>query len=368
MERDEAVRLLTGGREGIREWNERREAGEPIPSLHSANLTKATLHFLSRPAKSGRLQAANLSGVDLSNANLDEAALFQTNLEGAVLTETCLASAVLSSANLAHANLTRADVVDALFSRTVLDGAILSGSSCDAAYFRDASLRGTCFSEAHFDGTVIDCDLSLAVGLDEIVHDGPSVLSARAMLSLRHPLPVKFLRGCGVPDTMIAYLESQTMPRTYFTCFISYSTADEAFATKLHDDFQNAGIRCWKWNLDARTGRDLWAEIDGAITTHDKVVLIASKSSLTSPAVGREVERALAQEDEREIKIAKGELTGTRDVLFPVRLDNYIFDKWTHPRKTDVTKKVIADATAWDTNPDKYQKVLQKLLGDLKAD
>lgn len=33
MDRDEALRLLEGGPEGVAEWNRRREAGEEIPDL-----------------------------------------------------------------------------------------------------------------------------------------------------------------------------------------------------------------------------------------------------------------------------------------------------------------------------------------------
>ena len=38
----------------------------------------------------------------------------------------------------------------------------------------------------------------------------------------------------------------------------------------------------------ARTGRNLWNEIDEAIRKYEKLVLIASESSLTSPAVNRQ--------------------------------------------------------------------------------
>ena len=98
------------------------------------------------------------------------------------------------------------------------------------------------------------------------------------------------------------------------------------------------------------------------------MVLIASQASLTSPAVNREIERAIVQEDERETKIHKGELQGTSDVLFPVRLDDYIFNGWEHARKVDVTKKVIADARGWKTDAAKYNKIRDRLIRDLKPD
>src|SRR5262249_29541317 len=95
--------------------------------------------------------------------------------------------------------------------------------------------------------------------------------------------------------------------------------------TRLHNDFEGAGIRCWKWDHDARTGKSLWGEIDQAIRVHDKLVLIASETSLKSPAVNREIERAIRQEDERTSLKGQGEYAGDIDVLFPVRLGDFIF-------------------------------------------
>jgi hypothetical protein len=43
MDRNEAIRLLRGGRDGVREWNERRERGEEIPDLGEADLFTAAL-------------------------------------------------------------------------------------------------------------------------------------------------------------------------------------------------------------------------------------------------------------------------------------------------------------------------------------
>jgi hypothetical protein len=33
MDRDEAIKLLTGGPDGVREWNQRRERNERMPKL-----------------------------------------------------------------------------------------------------------------------------------------------------------------------------------------------------------------------------------------------------------------------------------------------------------------------------------------------
>jgi hypothetical protein len=43
MDRDEALKLVRGGKEGVAEWNERRARGEPIPDLREADLREANL-------------------------------------------------------------------------------------------------------------------------------------------------------------------------------------------------------------------------------------------------------------------------------------------------------------------------------------
>ncbi len=88
--------------------------------------------------------------------------------------------------------------------------------------------------------------------------------------------------------------------------------------------------------------------------------------SLRLRRVNREIERAIVQEDERLKKKQNGEYDGSTDVLFPVRVDDFIFDGWHHERKVDVTKKVIADAIGWEQDIDKYQDVLARLIRDLK--
>ena len=66
------------------------------------------------------------------------------------------------------------------------------------------------------------------------------------------------------------------------------------------------------------------------IRHYDKLVVICSKHSLESPPVIREIERALQKEDREH-----------RNVLFPIRIDDYLFDEWDHPRKADVVSKVV---------------------------
>lgn len=52
--------------------------------------------------------------------------------------------------------------------------------------------------------------------------------------------------------------------------------------------------------------------------------------------------------------------------MFPIRLDDFIFSGWEHPRKANVTAKTVGDFRRWKDYDD-YQKAFDRLLSDLKA-
>src|SRR5207248_4388442 len=133
-------------------------------------------------------------------------------------------------------------------------------------------------------------------------------------------------------------------PIRYHSCFISYSSKDDAFARRLYADLQSNNVRCWFAPEDLKWGAITQLGIDEAIHLHDKLLLILSKHSIASGWVEREVKTALTRE-KREKRV----------VLFPVRIDNAVFDcpyKWAaeicHERN-------IGDFTRWK-NHDDYQK------------
>lgn len=322
MTRDEALKLLRGGFDNVAEWNRLRRRGADVPDLQGVTLDGEMLSW------------AELSGMDM---------------RGSSLKGTVLLSAELNQTDLRGSDLSGAYLGRAILDRTLLDGAILDG--------------------AHFAHTLIACDLSGVKGLENINFRFESPISVNSVLAFRDELPESFLQGCGLRDEEIAYFRGMVgQPIRFYSCFISYSTADEEFATRLHNDFRAAGIRCWKWDDDARTGRTVWGEIDQAIRLHDKLVLIASESALKSPAVIREIERALQKEDDLARRAAAGEPVGDTNVLFPVRIDDYLFETWEHERKADVTDKVIADARGWERDPEVYARARDRLIRDLKPE
>jgi len=141
------------------------------------------------------------------------------------------------------------------------------------------------------------------------------------------------------------------------SCFISHSSKDKRFCDRLYADLRAKDVQAYYFPKNARWGETVWGEIGRGIERHDKVVVVCSKNSLQSGPVLREIERALNRED-REGK----------NFLLPIRIDDYLFECWEHPRKADVVSKVVGDFRGWDQSPEKYDAAFRNLLRALEAD
>lgn len=319
-------------KQGVKTWNQwRKDNPEIVPDLSGAFLD------------SEDLRGVNLNNVNLSKAQLSLANFFRADLIGA---------------NLEGADLQATDFRDADLSNANLRGTYLGGTNLTGAF-----LYGTDFHEATLNATIFGSnDLSEAKGLDSVNHGGPSVFGVDTFYHSKGSIPESLLRGAGIPENFITYAPSLTArPIEFYKCFISFTEADDKFAQKLYNDLKAAGIKCWRWKEDARWGKTLMRSIDEAVRIYDKLIVVCSEQSLNSPAIVREIERALQKEDSlaREGK--------DNEVLFPIRLDDYIFDVWEHYRKADVTAKNVGDFRQWEV-PEEYEKKLARLIQDLKIE
>ena len=240
-------------KQGVKVWNEWRQKN---PLIHP-NLTKADLTYTD--LRGADLRDADLGGATLWGADLGEAKFWGADLGKAGLWRANLGWADLRDSVLREADLREADLGGADLRGADLRGANLGGADLGRADLGGANLLGATLFE-----TVIGAvNLSTVVGLNSCVHLGPSILDHRT-LERSGPLPVKFLRGCGLPDTLIAYISSllnKEQPIQFYTCFISYSAKDQAFAERLHTDLQDKGVRCWfapkDLEIGAKTAREL---------------------------------------------------------------------------------------------------------------
>jgi hypothetical protein len=256
----------------------------------------------------------------------------------------------LTSSNLTNVNFNRAILTDSNLSYTILNDA-----NFNRAYLSYADL-----SRAYLGYTVFgDIDLSTVKGLETVKHRAPSTIGIDTIIRSQGKIPEIFLRNAGIHDSIIEAIPSlvgSLRPIDYYSCFISYSSKDQAFAERLHADLQSKGVRCWFAPHDMKIGDEIRPRIDESIRMHDKLLLVLSESSLTSTWVKKEVETAFENETQQQ-----------KLVLFPVRLDDTVMHT-PQARAADIRRmRHIGDFTRWK-NHDIYQQAFTRLLRDLKAE
>jgi uncharacterized protein YjbI with pentapeptide repeats len=338
-------------RQGTAVWNPwRAQNRENRVDLRNAYLSWAELSWADlRGADLRRadlLRGAQLRGANLSGANFRRADLGGADLQWAVLFRANLSEADLTRANFRGATFAGANLVKADLQGANLRGTNFTESKLNEANFRDATTVATVFA---------NIDLSGTRGLDSCYHMGPSSLDYLT-LQRSGPLPLAFLRGCGLPDRLIDYLPSLlNEPIQYYSCFISYSSKDGAFAERLHADLQNHGVRCWFAPEDMKIGEKFRQRIDEAIHVHERLLLILSENSVSSEWVEKEVETAFEKEQEQN-----------RTVLFPLRLDDTVMESHTGWSADIRRTRHIGDFRRWKDH-DAYQQAFNRVLRDLKA-
>ena len=367
-------------KQGVETWNNWREEHPDIqPDLSGVDLWEATLSgadlsetilieaTLTRAdLHEAGLSGADLSGTDLSGADLTRAHLTLANLSGANLTRAHLSEAILNDANLSSTDLSGADLsytdlTEANLMLANLRNANLMLANLRYANLSGADLSGAILKEADTGWTIFaNVDLSAVKELETITHgSGPSTIGIDTIIRSHGKIPEIFLRKAGVPQSIIEQIPaliSSLKPIEYYSCFISYSSKDDAFARRLHGDLQSHNVRCWFAPEDMKIGDKIRPRIDESIRSYDKLLLVLSEHSVASKWVEFEVEAAMDKEQE-----------GKPPVLFPVRVDDTVMESTTawaiHIKRT----RHIGDFTHWK-NHDDFQKAFNRLIRDLKAE
>ena len=208
-------------------------------------------------------------------------------------------------------------------------------------------------------------DLSKVVGLEHVSHWGPSSIGVDSLLLSKGKLHHSFLDGCGFPEEFIQCIPSIVgIPFDFNSCFISYSSTDEAFAKRLHAALKAEKMKVWFAPEDMKSGQKLFPQIDSAIKVHDKLLLILSEESMKSEWVEVEIRRAQ--------KAAKRE---ERQKLFPIRLVEWerieeweLFDAdFKKDLAAEIREYYIPDFSHWKDH-DSFESELRKLVDSLRAD
>jgi hypothetical protein len=353
MANPEHVSIVRQGKQAILEWN------------------------VDNPAMCFDLERADLAHLDLERANFHDANLAFANLSGCNLVECRLQNCNLKEADLDGAKVRFADLSNATLDNSRLSDADFTGSTlrnarlCHTRLFEtnlsNAVLDGCDFEGAYLGMTLLgDVDLSSAKHLERVMSWGPSILSVGTLVISGGKIPESFLRGCGVPDALIAYLPSLLGSQNaiqFYSCFISYSHKDEEFCKRVHSRMRDEHLRVWYAPEDMPGGKKLHEEIEHAIRLHDKLLLVLSEQSMESEWVKTEIAHARRRE-KREGK----------QVLFPIRLVSYdrikewkAFDADTG---TDMAREIreyyIPDFSNWKEH-DAFEQAFVRLLKDLKA-
>jgi hypothetical protein len=302
-------------------------------------------------------------------------------------TEPDLSQMNLKGENLSCANFTGVDLSGAILTLANLDGVDFTLADLRGADFKVTSLNKVIFNGTLLGNTTVfvDVDLSNAIGLDNVMHFGPSSIGIDTIKKSRGKIPLVFLRGCGLSDWEIEQIKlyrselsneaiNDVLYRVYdlragksikfHRCFISYSQQDEGFAQKLYNDLQNCGVRCWFAPEDMKGGRKLNEQIVDAIDLQDKLLLILSETSTKSDWVAYEIKKARVREKRED-----------RQILFPMRLVEWEaiknWEKFDADTVTDLAAEIrsyfIPDFSNWKDN-DSYKKAFDRLLKDLKAE
>ncbi|QTA91411.1 pentapeptide repeat-containing protein [Desulfonema magnum] len=332
------------------------EANFSKAKLNGADFSEADLcfaDFSGAHIKNANFSGANLTNVDFSGANLARtdlrrAKLWGTNLNRADLTDAVFDEADISEADLSHAVLTKVSFRGTNFSDAKLLKVKLSHTD-----FSHAIFNHTDFTESIVEwSTFANVDLSKIKGLDTLRHYGPSSIDINTTYRSGGNIPGVFLRGTGVPDDFINYMEVITeQPVRFYSCFISYSAEDQAFAEQLHIDLCNKDVRCWTECRTEKTAPNISHSIFRI--PHSALLMVISEHSINSPWIEQEMQTSF-QEERRHKNI----------ILFPLCLDSGLLIDTKQTWAADIPN--LTDFSHWkETHA--YQKVFDQMFHDICA-
>ena len=355
-------------KQGIDNWNKwRREQGEVQVDLSGTDLSDLDLSLGNfSPAEVPQSSVNGIPVVSFIGLHLAQINCYSANLQSADFNHANLAGASFRGAHLAGTNFAHADLFNVDLSFANIHYTNFSWTNMAGANFTGAEILWASFAHTHFSqsdmsqttlgwNTFTTVELATVKGLDTVQHSAPSSLDIYTLSLSQGKIPEIFLRGAGVPQSLIEYAYSlANNPLQYYSCFIADSHHNEDFAKRLYADLQAQQVRCWFAPHDMKIGAKIRPTIDQAINQQDKLLLLLSEHALDSTWIEDEVEAALEYERCEQ-----------REMLFPVRLDDSVM----HTSQAGAAKlrrtRHIGDFTRWKDH-DHYQVSFDQLIRDLK--
>lgn len=110
-------------------------------------------------------------------------------------------------------------------------------------------------------------------------------------------------------------LKDSMRKKIFSSVFISYSLEDSWFANKINSYLKSKGVTTFLWEKDAVGGTALKSLMKSNIEANDRLLFIASKSSLKSEACHFELTEGRSKQDRL-----------WKTILFPIHIDSFLFD------------------------------------------
>jgi hypothetical protein len=294
------------------------------------------------------MELADLSGADLSFANLS-----YTNLEGANLSGANLSSADLSWSNMRDANLRGANLT-----LTSLMMADLSGADLRGANIMNSDMESTILMNAAMGITrLINCDLKSVIGLDMVIHRGPSTVGMDSLARSGGLIPRKFLEGAGVASPLINAQDAlRSDRRGYPTVLIIGCSGDAGLSEKIRVGLDDHKIPAWCVVADDEEAIQSGKIILSHASYYDSFLMLGTTDSLASSSTSQYYAELLSTtriESKQNITVLV-----TDDAFFH-REDRLC---------VLLKERQVQDFRGWNENEQSFQSLLDALAGSLSQD
>jgi hypothetical protein len=331
--------------QGITAWNNWRQANPTAwPDLRELSASRLDLRNID-------FENANLLGAQFRQACLDGANLRTANLKDTNFTGASLQRADLREANLHNSNLRRSDLRGALLIDVNMNSVDLESARLDYAVMGGTSLGLT--------------SLAGAEGWERIFHR-PQQQSSIDLATIRETVPKLdslrlrylglMLPRMGVPSRFLDfYLEQESVRPRWSSCFVSFSSDDSMFVSRLVDNMEREEIPNFLAPRHSVAGEGVLREIEANIALHDRLLVVCSKSSMASNWVKAEIEFALKKEHD----------TGGERMILPVDLDGYIFEHGDGFPMKELIEQVVIDFADWNSDS-RFDASMDSLLSSLR--